>query len=64
MRDTPHDRDLAEILIECYENASLKICPSEYLVITRVFRPITRPNHIVSACLDFSPSAAPDAGVK
>ena len=64
MRVTQHDRELAEVLVQRDQDAAFSIRDGEYLLVSRIAFPVSRPDHIETSGGESLPSAAPDAGVE
>jgi len=48
VRPAMQKRQCAEILIESDQHAAFSICQGQYLIVTRIFFPISGPNDIVT----------------
>jgi hypothetical protein len=64
MRSAPHNRELAEVLVECHQDPTLAMCPREDLVVARIWDPLTRPHSVVPGRNQVFARPSPDAGVE
>jgi len=56
--------DFAEVFIQCHQNAVLRVCSIEDLSVTRVFKPLACPYHVMSATFKELLGPAPDTRVQ
>jgi hypothetical protein len=54
VRDAPHDRQLAKILVQSDQHAALSVRAGQDLVVAGIFKPVTRPHDVVAGSLDLS----------
>ena len=64
MRDAANHSQLAEVLVQGHQNSLLSAGPAEDFLVSRVFRQVANPLHVVPLGLQSGPCSAPDAGVE
>ena len=61
---TPHHRQLTEVFVERDENPTFPMGQGQDFIITRISRPVSRPDNIVPCGFQRINGTTPDAGIK
>ena len=61
---TSHHRKLTKVFVERDENPTISMGQGQNFIVTRISRPVSRPDDIVSCGFQQIDGTTPDAGIK